>query len=502
MKNTAINSVIVRGAAIGALAVGVLVEGAQAQATFTDVGSLPGENGSALWSSNCGHAVGDGSAASGATTHAIRRLAGGGLEDLGDLPGGVNYSEAEGISCDGSLVVGMSESASGQEAFRWSQGQGMVGLGDLPGGQFRSHALAVNDDGAWVVGFASDAVGQRPVRWDASGVPTILGGLPGGDGSGQATDISADGSVVVGIADTGSDQWPFRWTAAGGTQHLVGSVQGMLAGRAQAVSADGEVVVGMAATGTFQHAFRYKVGGTMQTLGFLPGGLFAGIAMDCSGDGSVVVGSNLFSGTQTFTKATIWDAAHGLRDLQEVLENDYALDLNGFQLWVATGISADGMTIVGHGVNSHGKTRGWVVTLPSDCVAPTNYCQSSPNSNGTEAMIGSQGSTSVGANDLVLTVDGATPNRFGIFYYGPNQILVPFGDGFRCVGGSPFRLQAIQTDGTGSASFALDNTSPPQPAGQLESGEDWNFQFWYRDPNQPGGSGFNLSNALAVTMCP
>lgn len=51
-----------------------------------------------------------------------------GFQGLGDLPGGNIFSQAAGVSADGSVVVGQSNSASGGEAFRWTAGGGMVGL--------------------------------------------------------------------------------------------------------------------------------------------------------------------------------------------------------------------------------------------------------------------------------------------------------------------------------------------------------------------------------------
>src|SRR5690606_6293045 len=58
---------------------------------------------------------------------------------LGDLPGGSFWSEARGVSADGSTVIGFSLRENGQEAFRWTEAGGMVGLGVLPGG-FASEA--------------------------------------------------------------------------------------------------------------------------------------------------------------------------------------------------------------------------------------------------------------------------------------------------------------------------------------------------------------------------
>ena len=54
------------------------------------------------------------------------------LTPLGDLPGGIVYSDARGVSGDGSVVVGTSNPTSdyesGFQAFRWTSGSGMVGL--------------------------------------------------------------------------------------------------------------------------------------------------------------------------------------------------------------------------------------------------------------------------------------------------------------------------------------------------------------------------------------
>jgi len=130
------------------------------------------------------------------------------------------------------------------------------------------------------------------------------------------------------------------------------------------------------------------------------------------------------------------------------------------------------------------------------------YCTSTLNSAGTAGTLRATGSTSVGANDLVLQVEGALPSGFGIFFYGPNMIMAPFGDGIRCVGGMTQRINpTIMADGGGSATRVLDNTQS-QYGGDLAPGTVWNFQHWYRDPMGPGGSGYNLSDGLTISFCP
>jgi len=138
---------------------------------------------------------------------------------------------------------------------------------------------------------------------------------------------------------------------------------------------------------------------------------------------------------------------------------------------------------------------------------PTNYCQGLPNSVGSGAVMGYSGSTSIAAGDLTITCAGAIPNQFGLFYYGPGQISVPYGEGLRCVGAGGigvFRLLPPQmSDGTGAYSLLLDYGVPPlgaPSAGQVVPGSTWNFQCWYRDPSG-GPAGFNYSDGLSVEFC-
>lgn len=129
----------------------------------------------------------------------------------------------------------------------------------------------------------------------------------------------------------------------------------------------------------------------------------------------------------------------------------------------------------------------------------TNYCTSAANSTGSAAMMGASGTASVGLNNLVLHAE-PVPNSIGLFFYGPQQDLAPFGNGFRCVQGGLSRMGAL---------MAVDNklshpvnASMPSPSGPVfTAGSVWDFQAWFRDiPG--GGSQFNLSDGLEITFQP
>ena len=138
-----------------------------------------------------------------------------------------------------------------------------------------------------------------------------------------------------------------------------------------------------------------------------------------------------------------------------------------------------------------------------------SFCELSPNSAGAGCRIDFSGSASVAANDMTLTASGGTPTQNGLFFYGPSVASAPFGDGVLCVAPGALGLHRLGPpapfDASGNFSRALDLDAPPAGGGGLgtiQAGSSWYFQLWYRDPFGPGGTGFNLSNGLAVSYCP
>ena len=307
-----------------------------------------------------------------------------------DLLPGISGSRATAVSADGSVVIGNTSLTGGDlvdlaydhRPFRWT-----AGVGTTPSGQDGDYAYDVSADGAIVVGtrdiplsqqvYVQNPPGPWAVRWTPDGATST------GPMGTRAYAISADGSVIVGSAGYNSfmpDADAFRWTAAGDItylDHLPGGVQAW----ATDVSADGSVVVGydsdrgLSFSG-WDEAFRWTEDGGIVGLGDLPGGASWSEARAVSADGSVVVG-RASTGYTTPTEgpiqipdpmpvfeAFIWTESGGIRNLREVLTSICGLDLTGWTLTTATDLSADGLTVVGTGINPDGNAEAWIATIP------------------------------------------------------------------------------------------------------------------------------------------
>jgi probable HAF family extracellular repeat protein len=248
------------------------------------------------------------------------RLDSGGSTDLGDLPSGTDNTLALSISSDGQTIVGLGNynfGGSGDQGFVWTPGTGIRGIGFLPGGNI-SQAIAVSGNGQVIVGNSNNAAGvSLAFRSTPLGLVS-LGDLPGGIDDSGAQGVSFDGSIIVGRSNSANGYEGFRWTEAGG----------------------------------------------MEPLGDLPGGMFVSTPLDVTDDGSTVIGySHTGISVGVGEEAFIWDSAHGMRNLQQVLQADFGLDLTAWTLSRANAISANGSVIVGDGI-INGARRGWVAVIP------------------------------------------------------------------------------------------------------------------------------------------
>jgi probable HAF family extracellular repeat protein len=317
------------------------------------------------YDSNASAVSADGSAVTGGYSvinggsHAYRWTACTGMIRLDPPSNGI--SNAYDISGNGSVVVGF---GTGSDAFRWTEPTGMTGLGLI-----NAVATAVSDDGTLILGYGRLNGQFSPIQaWSKTGngpvapfnFPDYL----------AIYAVSADNSIVVGGGGPA-----YRWTSSTGAVQLADLDPDSQTSIAFDISADGTVIVGtsVAATGEVHLVTWTGVNNTLTDLGILASRDGVGASADATNaNGSVIVGEAVTTvGNQNTAYAFIWDAAHGIRKLQDVLTNDYGLgsQLSGWQLTDATGISDDGNVIAGDGVytdsNLNSYNEAWLVTLYS-----------------------------------------------------------------------------------------------------------------------------------------
>jgi hypothetical protein len=192
------------------------------------------------------------------------------------------------------------------------------------------------------------------------------------------------------------------------------------------------------------------------------------------------------------------------------MPNGNTLIISGVQAWLFE-VQPDGTLVweytnpycvSGGGPGGSDDCRVFKARRYHDCPTPLNFCATAPNTQGTGALMGWEGSPSFETNDLVLVADGAIPNQPGIFYFGLNEIQLSFGNGWRCVADGVTRLPVVFCDGAGRAEFPINLWDTSSPLGALAIGDTWKFQFWFRDPSSSGPASFNLSDGLSVVFCP
>jgi len=285
-------------------------------------------------------------------------------------------ARAEAVSDDGSVIVG---TISNNSAFVWTSPNGIRVLDLYDASAAQAHG--VSGDGRTIVGSAKDTRGSgldHPYFWgrDSSGsyVPDYLPNVWGTSGLALGSALSAAGSnapnsqlTIVGYHQTefGIEAMTF-YPDDGYTYSVHSNYAAFISTRAFGTTASGQVVVGEATNwaGSTLEAFRWTPNTGSVGLGDLPNGTFGSHAADVSRDGTQVVG---YGTTLLGNEAFIWDPGTGMRNLRELLISRGA-NLAGWVLTNATGISDDGFTIVGTGINPSGKTEAWIAVLPAQPV--------------------------------------------------------------------------------------------------------------------------------------
>lgn len=289
-----------------------------------------------------GTATAPGANPSGGQT-AFRWTAAGGLQEFGPVLGDPR-SAMHGLNADGSVAVGFTLD-SPQHGWLWTATGGMTPIDPLPGDDGSDGAAASADGSVIAVRSWRTGFGWSAALWTAQTGSIAIGSFAG---QSYVWAISADGQVIVG----GADGTAFRWTSALGIQPIADG------GTAIAVNADGSVVVG---AGPASLAFRWTTASGNEVL-VDPNGGYMSIAYGVSGDGDVVVGQRYAEAGWPDGRAMYWTREFGVVDLNEYFTT-HGIDLTGWVLYEASGISGDGQVVVGTGRRGD-VYESWIAHIP------------------------------------------------------------------------------------------------------------------------------------------
>lgn len=317
-------------------------------------------------------------------------------------------SHALGVSADGTTVVGYADPGSNNEQpFRWTADSGLEVFPEI------GFAEAASADGSMIAGSRKVNQTRLPYRWtrdDGFVTLELPEEKPTPDRaftSGVASALSASGEIVVGsLFDTSDQQYPFRWSSNGmEVLALPADLNPRKSANATAVSADGTVIAGVLADRPHFHVFRWTESDGMVFIDDISSEVNTNLS-DLSADGAVIVGwvSETTSDAlhplrwtldegltilelpfcaRAYADATnadgtvvavhcesaqdndvyLWTPDGKLRSLSELLEAGGA-DLTGWELEVATAMSADAKVLVGNGWNPDGEKEAWIARLP------------------------------------------------------------------------------------------------------------------------------------------
>lgn len=324
-----------------------------------------------------------------------------GFLNMGLLPPEGFECQSRAASFDGSRIVGdcytpvdsddpdVDSPIIVRRGFLWDPVSGMQdleGIRSIVEPTVGNGALGISADGRTIVGtrLVAQVDVDDDVRnfWEATiwqeGLgPRLLGTLEPDpehyffpDHGSFAHDVSADGRIVVGVSNTRSGREAFVWDDVRGMRGL-GRLPSDAASHsvANGISGDGSTIIGMnffygRQREEYSEGFVYTEERGLQGMS-RPGERWAWMsASDVSYDGSRVVGSRKADGAQwEASEAFVWDPDLGVRPLKDLLAA-YGLHLPGWRLTDAWGVSDDGRTIVGAGIDPGGIFRSFIAVIP------------------------------------------------------------------------------------------------------------------------------------------
>jgi uncharacterized delta-60 repeat protein len=291
---------------------------------------------------------------------------------------GQGFVTASAITPDAAFVAARTRVGLGnqRQAVRFNRGDFSQSLLSFPDGfSFLSAATAISDDGSILYGFGYNAdFDTRGIRFDTANMIAEEVPLPDGTYDTMFTagerGVSNDGSVVVGsVTDNagGGFDRAFRYDHGVGTVVLPQSPDGLWS-TAVAVSGDGTLTLmtGDSFAAPYGELFLHDITtGDLTSLGSPNTAWGPSNIMGMTSDATVVVGT--FGATEAGATDSYFRNANGWFPLRAAIHLA-GIDLNGWELTYALGISEDGTLVFGQGRN-HGDEEGFVVEFPAGYLA-------------------------------------------------------------------------------------------------------------------------------------
>jgi len=209
---------------------------------------------------------------------------------------------------------------------------------------------AVNQDGSLGVGllWRAQVCHANAGYWDLvnGGPAKVLQMLFDGPSS-RANAVNADGSVIVGWQDQlNGERTAAKWV--NGVEELILTPSGGLNGEAMAVSADGNTIVGLGYNQR-DDAWIWRPATGVERISKGRGKSL--ILLDVSDNGKTAVGFTREGAHDRQQRAFLWKHGKGAALLSKYLADSGVVVPEGWDLKVASLISADGNTVYGWGFN-------------------------------------------------------------------------------------------------------------------------------------------------------
>jgi Predicted integral membrane proteins containing uncharacterized repeats len=241
--------------------------------------------------------------------------------------------ETGGITNSGVVVM----NTSGGTYHTWSQANGIAQIGALSGGSFSGKSTISNDGTRISAVMTNTTSGNTEIA--LYNVPTTtwtnLGSLGAASGNSASSTwgMSGDGNTIVGLGwISAGTAHAVKWTSAGGVVDL-GSIVAGRSSRANAVNNDGSVIVGWQDEDSGGRRGAKWVDG-VETFILDNTGNTVGEASGVSADGKTIIG-------QGIPNPYVWNEVSGLTDITHP-------NAGPFFRGGATAVSADGNTVIGY----------------------------------------------------------------------------------------------------------------------------------------------------------